>query len=46
MENISFEEIMKSECGSCFGGYGFDLGCEDCELKNRCKKLKENLDTE
>lgn len=47
MENKTFEEIIKSEYGVCFGGFDFSCEyCKDCELKNRCKNLTEELDNE
>ena len=42
----TFEEIIKSDCGQCFGGYGGDSACETCENAKRCKALTEDLDKE
>ena len=42
----SFEEIIKSDCGQCFGGYGGDSACDTCEHSERCKILTEGLDGE
>ena len=42
----TFDEILKSDCGRCFGGYGGDMACATCEIAERCKKLTEALDKE
>ena len=43
---MTFGNIMQSDCGQCFGGYGGDAACETCDIAQRCKKLTEDLDKE
>ena len=40
----TFDEIMKSDYGQCFGGYGCDSDCRTCELADRCRALTDDLD--
>lgn len=42
----TFDEIIKSDCGQCFGGYGGDSACDFCENAERCKVLTTELDEE
>lgn len=43
---ITFEEIIKSDCGQCFGGYGGDSACDTCEFSERCRVLTSDLDSQ
>lgn len=45
-KNTKYEDITKSECSQCFGGYGGDSACNTCEIAERCKTLTRNLDEE
>lgn len=45
-EEKSFAEIIKSDCGQCFGGYGADQACNTCDIAKRCKNLNVDLDRE
>ena len=46
IKNTTLEDIVKSECGQCYGGYGGDSACNTCEIAERCKPLTKDLDKE
>mgnify|MGYP000221817363 FL=1 len=46
IKNTTLEDIIKSECSQCFGGYGGDSACNTCEIAERCKILTKDLDKE